>query len=156
MKPWLAALANSLGFHKPRARPPYRSDSDHRSEQGGTLVSSVRESARANLQSSPHRHPAVVGLAAPPYGLPSTDPTTPAPTAQLRCTAGPSSFHSSGSRWWSAHADNRARSEFPLDPLPSRLDRPLWRPGCWRTVDATALPIFLPSPTSSAPQKGFR
>ena len=130
MKLRLEALASNLGFHKPRVGLAYRPDPDPGSGQGGSLVSSMRESARANLHSSPNRRPAVVGLVVPPYGLPSTDPTTPAPTVQLRCTAGPSSLRVSGSRRWSAHADNSRRSEFPLDPLLSRQDRPPERPPC--------------------------
>lgn len=154
MNLWLAPLATNPGVHKPEAGSLYESDPRPRLGQGGTLVPSPRESVWVNKQAPLNRYPAVVGLAAPPYGLPSTDPTTPAPVVQLRCTARPSSFLSSGSRWWSAHADNSAGSEFPLDPLPSPLDRPLWRPGCLRTEDVTALSIFLLSQTSSASQKG--
>jgi hypothetical protein len=154
MKLWLAPLATKVGFHKPEVGPPYESDPHPRFGQGGTLVSSPRESVWANKQAPLNRIPAVVGLAAPPYGLPSTDPTTPAPVVQLRCTTGPSSRCSSGSRWWSAHADNSGRSEFPLDPLLSRQDRPLRRPSYLRTEDSTALSIFLLSSTSSAPHRG--
>jgi len=131
VRPWPVPLATAVGFHKPRVRPPYQSDSCHRREQGGTLVSSRRESVRASAIAPLNRRPAVVGLAAPPYGLPSTDPTTPAPTVQRCWTVGPSSRCSSGSRWWSAHADNSRRSGIPpYTPFPSRQDRPPERPAC--------------------------
>ncbi len=152
MKLRLRALASKVGFHKPRERPPYESDPPAAVGQGGSLVSSMRESARAILHSSPNRRPAVVGLAAPPYGLPSPDPTTPARTVQLRCTVRPSSLCSSGSRWWSAHADDRARSEFPLDPLLSRANRPLWRPADLRTEDVLSVVLFSGSVAVSASQ----
>jgi hypothetical protein len=150
MNLWLAPLATKVGFHKPEAGPPYESDPRCRLGQGGTLGSSTRESVWASKQAPLNRRPAVVGLVAPPYGLPSTDPTTPAPAVQLRCTPGPSSRCSSGSRWWSAHADNSGRSEFPLDPLPSRQDRPLGRPSCSRTEDLVVVTAVLASQTSSA------
>jgi len=166
MSLWLAALATSLGFHKPRARPPYRSDPRPRLGQGGTLVSSMRESARASLHSSPNRRPAVVGLAAPPYGLPSTDPTTrPSAVVTLRVTPVPSVQSTSAAaavstvpaapslqlakRGWSAHADNSTRvGNSPLNPLPSREDRPPERPGCLRTED---LPLSATVSVSGTP-----
>ena len=150
MIPWPALLATIVGFHKPRVGPPYRSDSPLRGKQGGTLVSSAREAARAGLHAPPSRRPAVVGLAVPPYGLPSTDPTT-RPSAGVPPV--PSSLRSSAAaavstvpaapsrqlakRGWSAHADNRPRSAFPLDLLPSR-GRPLRRPR--RSADDHLLP----------------
>lgn len=154
MRPWPAPLATALGFHKPGAARSARHSrpraSSPRHEQGGSLSASARESARASSPSSRTRRTAVVGLAAPPYGLPSTDPTTPAPVAQLRCTAGPSSLCSFGPRVWSAHADNRTRSEFPLDPLPSRGTRPR-RPQGFRT-DAFLFSLLIhPSAFRSAP-----
>lgn len=153
MKLWLAPLATRVGFHKPEAGPPYESDPRCTLGQGGTLVSSPRESVWANKQAPLNRIPAVVGLAAPPYGLPSTDPTTPA--RSLFHSDRPSSRCSSGSRWWSAHADNSGRSEFPLDPLLSRQDRPLGRPDCMRTEDLVVVTAILPSQTLSAAHRGF-
>lgn len=141
MRHWLVALATWTGFHKPRvAHPGQRNRTSRlrapspRPEQGGSLPSSMRvdpptKLAPSETESTPNRRTAVVGLAVPPYGLPPTDPTTPAPTARLRRTVGPSSLHSSGTRWWSAHADNWTRSAFPLDLLPSRVG-PRSRPGC--------------------------
>jgi hypothetical protein len=124
MSLWLRPLASAVGVHKPRgarvARISRTRAARPRREQGGILASSWRESAGASRHSPPNRQPAVVGLAAPPYGLPSADPTAPAPTARLRRPVGPASLRSSGSRWRSAHADNRPRSAFPLDLLPSR------------------------------------
>jgi hypothetical protein len=152
MKPWLAALATNLGFHKPEVGPLYRSDPRDPLGQGGTLVSSLKESVWANKQAPYSRIPAAVGLAAPPYGLPSTDPTTPA--RSLFHNDRPSSRCSSGSRWWSAHADSSRRSEFPLDPLPSRQDRPLGRPDCSRTEDLVLAATILPSQTTSAALRG--
>jgi hypothetical protein len=150
--PWLVGLATTVGFHKPRAtnlehetRSSRLRASSPRHEQGGSLLSSWRESAGASRHSPPNRQPAVVGLAAPPYGLPSTDPTTPAPTARLRRTVGPSSRCSSGSRGWSAHADNRPRSAFPLDLLPSRGDRPPERPQR-RPSDQVLVPTIVHAP----------
>lgn len=155
MRLWLAPWVSGAGFHKPKVGPPYESDPDRRSGQGGTLVSSPSESVWASKHSSLSRIPAVVGLVVPPYGLPSTDPTTPATAVQLRCTPVPSSRCSSGSRWWSAHADNSRRSEFPLDPLLSRRDRPLRRPSCRRTEDLV-VPVAIPvSSTLSAPARGL-
>lgn len=152
MKLWLAPLATKVGFHKPEVGPPYESDPRTRLGQGGTLVSSVKESVWANKQAPFSRIPAVVGLVAPPYGLPSTDPTTPA--RSLFHNDRPSSRCSSGSRWWSAHADNSRRSEFPLDPLLSRQDRPLGPPDCRRTEDLIVLPTTFSSQTSSAAHRG--
>lgn len=154
MIPWPVPLATIVGFHKPRVGPSNRSDSPLRGKQGGTLVSSARESARAGLHAPPSRRPAVVGLAAPPYGLPSTDPTTrPSAVVTLRVTPVPSVQSTSAAaavstvpaapsrqlakRGWSAHADNRPRSAFPLDLLPSR-GRPLRRPR--RSADDHLLP----------------
>jgi hypothetical protein len=145
VKRWLEALATALGFHKPEGRTRYGSwtssrlrASSPRLEQGGSLTSSSRESARANGSDPLNRRPAVVGLAAPPYGLPSTDPTTrPSAFGRLRRPPVPSSRCSSadalGSQvpaalnrlaakcGWSAHADNRTRGgNSPLSPLPLR------------------------------------
>ena len=151
MKPWPVRLAKASGFHKPypsrrqnqRLAPSRPRASSPRHEQGGTLASSSRESARADAHSSPNRQPAVVGLAAPPYGLPSANPTTrpsagvpPVPSSPCSSAdadgrhvpSAPTAL--TAKRGWSAYADNRARSEFPLDPLPSRLDRPPGRPAC--------------------------
>lgn len=152
MNLWLAALATNLGFHKPEVGPPYESDPRRRLGQGGTLVSSLKESVWANKQAPFSRIPAAVGLAAPPYGLPSTDPTTPA-RSQFHSDR-PSSRCSSGSRWWSAHADSSGRSEFPLDPLLSRQDRPLGRPDCMRTEDLVSTTAILSSRTFSASPRG--
>jgi hypothetical protein len=154
MSRWLAALPSNLGFHKPEVKPLYESDPCVSLGQGGTLVSSLRESVWASKHSPPSRIPAAVGLAVPPYGLPSTDPTTPATAVQLRCSAVPSSRCASGSRWWSAHADSSWRSEFPLDPLPSRPDRPLWRPDCMRTEDLVGDTRVFLLQTTSAPHRG--
>jgi hypothetical protein len=152
MSSWLTVLAHALGFHKPEAGPLYRSDPRLRLGQGGTLVSSLKESVWGGKRAPSSRTPAVVGLAAPPYGLPSTDPTTPATAVQLRCTPVPPPLRDSSSRWWSAHADNSARSEFPLDPLPSRWDRPVYGPYCRRTEDSIDSPRFLACTTLSAAQ----
>lgn len=154
MRLWLAPLASGAGFHKPTVGPLYESDPDRRSGQGGTLVSSPKDSVWASKHSSLSRIPAVVGLVAPPYGLPSTDPTTPATAGQRCCPPVPSPRGVSGSRWWSAHADNSRRSEFPLDPLLSRRDRPLRRPPRLRTEDLV-VPVAIPaSPNLSAPLGG--
>lgn len=170
MKPWLEAMASAVGFHKPIGGPSYRTNPGHEPEQGGTLVSSSRESAGANPHSPPNRRPAVVGLAAPPYGLPSTDPTTrPSACVQLRCTPVPSVHSTSAGAagrhvpsaptvltakcGWSAHADNRPRSEFPLDPLLSRGDRPQQRPACFRPEDVPSGVSLLPSAALSAPRR---
>ncbi len=169
MKPRLGTQACKVGFHKPRVRPRYRSDSCCQHEQGGTLVSSTRESARASLQSSPGRRPAVVGLAVPPYGLPSTDPTTRPSAAVTRCvTPVPSAACAASAaaavstvplapsphlakHGWSAHADNSARfGNSPLNPLPLRSDRPLWRPASLRTEDVVPVTTFLPLQSLSA------
>jgi hypothetical protein len=152
MKPWLKPLASNVGFHKPDARPPYESDPHRRLGQGGTLVSSPRESVWADKQAPPGRRPAVVGLVAPPYGLPSTDPTTPA--RSLFHSDRPSSRCSSGSRRWSAHADNSGRSGIPpCTPFPSRQDRPLGRPDCFRTEDLVAgTAVLAPKTLSAAPR----
>jgi hypothetical protein len=154
MNPGLAPLATALGIHKPRVAGDrgsscLRASSPHH-EQGGSLPSSSRESAGASRHSPPNRRTAVVGLAAPPYGLPSTDPTTPAPTARLRRTVGSSSLHSSGARWWSARADNRTRSAFPLDLLPSR-GRPRSRPGCGTDDHLLPTNSLLPSASATGP-----
>lgn len=149
MRPWPAVLAKALGFHKPivtRGYGPSRT-SCHWHEQGGVLASSSRaslssDSGRALLVDAPNRRPAVVGLVAPPYGLPSTDPTTrpsafirlrriPVPSIASAPSAGVVGWHVPAAPTslttkcgWSAHADNRPRSGFPLDPLPSRGNRP--------------------------------
>lgn len=156
MKLRLALLANVLGFHKPEAGPPYESDPRWPLGQGGTLVSSSRESGRAGGPAPLNRRQAVVGLVAPPYGLPSTDPTTPATAVQLRCTPVPSSRCSSGSRWWSAHADNSGRSGIPpCTPFPSRQDRPLRQPSCSRTEDLVIPNLVLAARSFSAPSGGL-
>jgi len=156
MKLWLALLATVLGFHKPEAEPPYESDPRCSLGQGGTRVSSSRESVRASGSAPLNRRQAVVGLVAPPYGLPSTDPTTPATAVQLRCTPVPSSRCSSGSRWWSAHADNSGRSGIPpCTPFPSRQDRPPGRPRCSPTEDLVTLPTVLALRPLSAPPGGL-
>jgi hypothetical protein len=128
MRPWPEALASSPGFHKPEESSPYRSALSLALGQGGSLASSGRESIRQGRTHSSSRRPAVVGLVDPPYGLPSTDPTTPAPSPRYR-ELGPASLRAAGSRWWSAHADNSTRGgNSPLNPLPLRVDRPLRRP----------------------------
>lgn len=136
----LTPLPRGIGIHKPRdahrrnaSRLLRPRASSPRRRQGGNvdrLIRGICESAEAwqiHVAFTPHSVIDVVGLAVPPYGLPSADPTTPASTVQLRCTVEPSSLHSSGARWWSAHADDSPRSAFPLDLLPSR-GWPLKRP----------------------------
>lgn len=167
----LKAMASKAGFHKPEAGPPYRSFARQVRAQGGSLVFSARESARANLHSSPNRRPAVVGLAVPPYGLPSTDPTTRPSAVVTRCVtpvpsaAGAASAAAAVStvpvapslqlakHGWSAHADNSARfGNSPLNPLPSRWNRPLERPACFRTEDLGVPEFVHLSAAVSAPQ----
>ncbi len=153
LEPW----ATALGFHKPDPRPPYRSDPCPEHGQGGSLFSSARESARDSGHSSPNRRTAVVGLVACPYGLPSTDPTTRPSAGVTRCVTPVPSLAVAPLAvglgrhvpvaptvlcpkcGWSAPADNRPRSEFPLDPLLSRGDRPLVRPSGFRTEDTVHL-----------------
>jgi len=138
MKPGLVLLATCFGFHKPEAESPYRSAPSLTLGQGGSLAGSPRESIRRSRTHSATRRPAVVGLVVPPYGLPSTDPTTPAPSPRYG-ELGPASLRAAGSRWWSAHADNSTRGgNSPLNPLPLREDRPLRRPGL-RPADAHVL-----------------
>jgi hypothetical protein len=176
MKFRLAALASALGFHKPRAREDYGAwdssclrASSARHEQGGSLASSWRESDRDNGHSPPNRRPAVVGLAAPPYGLPSTDPTTrpsagvtpcvtPVPSLAIALSADGLGRHVplaptvlTAKRGWSAPADNRHGSEFPLDPLPSRGDGRLLRPERVPTDHLVFAPLILASPALSGP-----
>jgi hypothetical protein len=174
MRPGLQPLATAAVIQKPRATAPYRVPapsclraSSPRHEQGGILTSSLRESVRANGQDPLSRRPAVVGLVAPPYGLPSTDPTTrPSASVPLRVTPVPSSRCSSADadgrhvpaaptvlsakRGWSAHADNRTRfGNSPLNPLPLRGPQR-------RGADHLLVPtLFLPTTTTSGARRLF-
>ena len=146
--------AKGVGFHKPTVGgltpptlPSQRALSP-RLGQGGR-VETLMQGIWPRRGHSPHnRISTVVGLEPLPYGLPFSNPTTPAaavvdpfgpPTVPsgLRPSADAGVSHVPSAptrplarRGWSAYADDCGRSEFPLEP-PSerpkggRLRRPL-------------------------------
>ena len=138
MNCWRMVLADGAGLRKPTlSRHTTRTNSSTaraRSplvEQGGNGPRQLQNGVRhSNGMLSVGL---VVGLAVPPYGLPSADPTQPRSVASFGCRGqpggGPGRRRSllrglppslTGLGRLTPTTNPRALREFPLDPLPSR------------------------------------
>jgi hypothetical protein len=141
---WPLRWPAAVGFHKPtpqaarrRSTPSLRTSS-RRLGQGGR-VETIMQGIWPRGGHSPHNLVStVVGLEPLPYGLPFSNPTTPAAAVVDPCGSPPvpSGLRPSADagvslvpaalapptarRWWSAYADDWGRSAFLLEPPSSR------------------------------------